>query len=129
MNLNYSLGELVKAAMAFIGAVSASAMSAAPNGVDVSGLDLGQWLTAIGLGLGASGALLHKPKDANQNAVVSIENVATKAIETHDKLTQRAVESIAKVAESAGNLTSLLPSAGLPGIGPLAQQALDSLKD
>lgn len=148
MSFNYSMGTIVRAVLAMITTTSTAAAAAAPNGVDVSGLDLGQWIAVIFLGLGAAGAVLHRPKGAetaNDKAVASVQDVVTQTAKAHEVLTQTAVDSIKAVTDAVGDLSKLLPiTAQLPlpvqaptalpdvawarpNLGPLAQQVLGSL--
>lgn len=131
--MKFDIPTLLKAFFAFISAASAAAVSAAPVGADVAQLAPTQWIASIFIGLGAAGALIHRPASASEKAVTSIQNV----IATNEKLTQHAVDSVKAVQDAVGSLTQVLPpplaqvAAAVtdPGawarpLGPLAQQVL-----
>ena len=138
--MNYSFSTIVKAAFAAIVALLGAA-SAAANGPDLSHLDLGQWLTAIGTAIVAGGALLHRPQSKDEatptaSAAKQITDVAVNAAAAHEDLVKSAIEGIQKVQAATGDLTKLLPgfspiardveiaSSNL-GMGPLAKQVID----
>ncbi|POY12436.1 hypothetical protein C3472_24995 [Mycobacterium kansasii] len=119
-----------------LGAAGAAATSG--QGVDVTALDLGQWMTMIGTGLVSAGALLAPAKKPGPNdiAVASVQDVVTKTAEAHEKLTQQAVDSIRRVKDAVGDLSGLLPPVSpvvVPDavwqrpLGPLAQQVIDMI--
>ncbi|MGV7681574.1 hypothetical protein PJN28_23865 [Mycobacterium kansasii] len=135
--MKYSVPTIVRAAVAgILGAAGAAATSG--QGVDVTALDLGQWMTMIGTGLVSAGALLAPAKKPGPNdiAVASVQDVVTKTAEAHEKLTQQAVESIRRVKDAVGDLSGLLPPVSpvvVPDavwqrpLGPLAQQVIDMI--
>jgi len=77
--VTYTPATLIKAAIAVTLAITGAA-SAAAGGPDVSVLDLGQWLTVIGTGLVAGGAVFHNPakQSVNDKAITSVQDVVTK---------------------------------------------------
>jgi len=110
--MNYSISTLLRAAVAGVLALG-GAVSAGANGVDISHLDLGQWLAAIGTALVAAAAIFHKPgekTDPITKANSTVTDVVTSAVEAHQSLTQQAVDSIKAVQQATGDLTSLLPT-------------------
>ncbi|MGV7251941.1 hypothetical protein PJJ30_24235 [Mycobacterium kansasii] len=135
--MKYSVPTIVRAAVAgILGAAGAAATSG--QGVDVTALDLGQWMTMIGTGLVSAGALLAPAKKPGPNdiAVASVQDVVAKTAEAHEKLTQQAVESIRRVKDAVGDLSGLLPPVSpvvVPDavwqrpLGPLAQQVIDMI--
>lgn len=135
--MKYSVPTIIRAAVAgILGAAGAAATSG--QGVDVTALDLGQWMTMIGTGLVSAGALLAPAKKPGPNdiAVASVQDVVTKTAEAHEKLTQQAVESIQRVKDAVGDLSGLLPPVSpvvVPDavwqrpLGPLAQQVIDMI--
>ncbi|MGV8064539.1 hypothetical protein PJP13_24050 [Mycobacterium kansasii] len=135
--MKYSVPTIVRAAVAgILGAAGAAATSG--QGVDVTALDLGQWMTMIGTGLVSAGALLAPAKKPGPNdiAVASVQDVVAKTAEAHEKLTQQAVESIQRVKDAVGDLSGLLPPVSpvvVPDavwqrpLGPLAQQVIDMI--
>ncbi|WP_142396022.1 hypothetical protein [Mycobacterium kansasii] len=135
--MKYSVPTIVRAAVAgILGAAGAAATSG--QGVDVTALDLGQWMTMIGTGLVSAGALLAPAKKPGPNdiAVASVQDVVTKTAEAHEKLTQQAVDSIRRVKDAVGDLSGLLPPVSpvvVPDavwqrpLGPLAQQVIDMI--
>lgn len=134
--MKYDIGTLVRAAVAgVLGAAGAAATSA--QGVDITSLDLGQWLTLVGTGLVSAGALLtpSKKPSANDKAVASVQDVVAKTSEAHEKLTQQAVDSIQRVKDAVGNLGAVLPvppavvsdAVWQRPMGQLGQQVLDAV--
>lgn len=104
--MKFDIATILKAVFAFVTAASASAVAAAPVGADVAGLDPVQWVASVCIGLGAAGALLHRPATASEKAVASIQTV----IQGHEKLAQTAIDSIKAVQDAVGTLTSVLPA-------------------
>jgi len=116
--MKYTPNTIIKAVVAVVVAAIGAAAAGA-NGLDLEALDLGQWLTVIGTGLVAGGAVFHKPnktsETANDKAAASVGDVVAKAAEAHQQLAQTAVDSIRAVQEAAGDLSKLLPGP----IGPI----------
>lgn len=117
--MKYTAGTIFKAAGAALTAALAAATAAA-NGPDLSVLDIGQWLLAIGTGLGAGGALLHQPAktDPVASAVSTIQDVTEQLSKSHESLTQQAVDSVKAVQDAVGAI--------VPGgvLGSLAEQVI-----
>lgn len=134
--MKYDIGTLVRAAVAgVLGAAGAATTSG--HGVDITSLDLGQWLSSLGTGLVTAGAFLtpSKKPTVNDKAVASVQDVVAKTSEAHEKLTQQAVDSIQRIKDAVGNLGAVLPAP--PAVvsdavwqrpmGQLGQQVLDAV--
>jgi hypothetical protein len=131
--VRYPVSTVVRAVVAVLLGAGGAAATAGQG--DLSGLDLGQWLTVIGTGLVSGGALLTHPRGrgANELAVASVQDVVAKTAEAHETLTRQAVESIDRVRAAVGDLTTLLPppAAVVPDVvwqrplGALTQQILN----
>lgn len=67
----YTPATISKALAAF-GVATIGAATTAAHGIDLSTLDIGQWLTAIGAGLTAGGAVFATPNKSHQSPAEQI---------------------------------------------------------
>lgn len=113
----YTPATIAKSLAAFATATIGAATAAA-HGVDLSVLDAGQWLTAIGAGLTAGGAVFATPNKSHQS---SAEQVVTGLQAVIDAKSQ-ADADIDKVKAAAQDALGQVPV-----VGPLAQRVINSI--
>ena len=122
--MKYDIGTIFRALFAAFAAGAGAAATAGNDPTGVNTLDAAQWLTVLGTGAVAAGALLHpnKKAPANEKAVTTLNDVTAAVSKAHKDLTDEAVASIKKVQDAVGEVT-----AQLGPVGPLTQQVINSL--
>ncbi|OHU47590.1 hypothetical protein BKG82_24780 [Mycobacteroides chelonae] len=118
----YTPGTIAKALVALVVA-TVGAATAAAHGADLSVLDIGNWLAALGAGLVAFGGVfavpnksepaVDSPVDQVVNALPVVVDAVTQAQADFDRVKQAA-------ADAFGNV---------PVVGPLAAQVIKSVTE
>lgn len=129
--MNFSANAIFKSVFAFLVAF-AGALGAAVSAKqgNLSQVDVGAWVLALGSGLTAAGALLHTPDKAAtgpDKAINTVQDVVAATSQAQDQLTKQAVDAINAVLSAVGKVVPMptvaipptLPSpAPLQGISP-----------
>ncbi len=115
--MKYTAGQIAKSIAAF-GVATVGAATAAAGGADLSVLDFGQWMIALGSGLTAGGAVFATPnqdsKSATDAVVAGIPIVLAEAKEAQDNL-----ERVRKATSDA--------LGEVPVFGPAARDIINGL--
>lgn len=115
--MKYSAGQIAKSFAAF-GVAAIGAATAAAGGADLSILDPGQWMIALGAGLTSAGAVFATPnkdsKSATDQVVAGIPVVIAQA--------QEAQANLDKVRQATNDALG-----NVPVFGPAAQQIINNL--
>jgi hypothetical protein len=112
--MKYTLGTVAKALIAF-GVTTVSTASAAAHGVDLSTLELGEWLVAIGAGLTAGGGVFAAPNKSTKTPAEQVASGMEAVIAAHNASKADLERATAAVAAGAG---------GAPVMGELAQRII-----
>lgn len=125
--MNFSVNTILKSLFAFIvafaGAIGAAVTT--KNG-DLSQVDIGSWLLALGAGATAAGALLHTPDKAAtgpDKAINTVQDVVAATNQAQDDLTKKAVDSINEVLSAVGKFVPM-PTVATPAAAPATQAGL-----
>jgi hypothetical protein len=115
--MKYSAAQVAKSLVAF-GVATIGAATAAAGGADLSVLDPGQWMIAIGAGLTAGGGVFVTPNQSSNSAT--------------DMVVAGIPVVVAQAAEAQANLDKVRQSAAdalgeLPVFGDAAKQIINSL--
>lgn len=115
--MSYTPAQIAKSLVAF-GIAAVGAATAAAGGADLSVLDPGQWMIALGAGLTAAGGVFATPNASTSTAtdqvVAGIPIVLAQAKEAQDNL-----EKVRQTASEA--------LGSVPLFGPAARDLLNSL--
>lgn len=117
----YTPKTIAKAASAFATAAFGAAVASA-HGVDLSTLDVGDWLGVVGTGLVSAGAVFATPNKAHQSATEQINAGIQTALQNQAAAAQVKTDADAEVdtvTQLAATALGLAPTV----LGPLAAEA------
>lgn len=110
--MKYTVPTIAKALLAF-GITTASTAAAAAHGLDLSTLDVGEWLLALGAGFTAGGGVFATPNKSTDPAPEPVDQVVNgmeAVIAAHKWSTenlQRATQAIASAPASVPELSRM----------------------
>lgn len=119
--MKYTPATIAKALFAAFSAFTAAAV-ASGHGVDLSGLDAGQWMAAVGAALVAGGGVFTIPNKEADGAPASPADQAITGIQNTVQQAQTAQSDLDRVRDAAAGAL-----ANVPVLGPLATDILKNL--
>jgi hypothetical protein len=117
--MKYTPATIAKALFAFVTALIAAAAGSA-HGADLSVLDFGQWMIALGAALTAGGGVFVLPNKSTEPVVSPAEQVVN-GVQAVISAQANATAELDKVKQAVTAAVGVIP-----GIGPLAAQVINS---